>query len=290
MTKIIYPKRHFKSIFSYALFSETGNSKVEYMHLDLASFTSVRTFIRNFKSRDLPLHLLILNAGCFGEQCVTKDGFEMSFGVNYFGHFVLTKFLLDLLHSSVPSRIIVVSSEEHYNVKSIPYEKVRAPTTLTSSLEAYQVSKLATVIFAKELAKRLSPGVTVSSVNPGSVATNLYRKLPVILEKFLKQFTDTVEEGVRSILYCAISEEMNAVSGQYISSTCRIKYPNPVTKDPAAGETLWQNSEAWITDVFREEQKKDKVEERNTKVEEKVEEKQKKDEVEEMIEEKKRKS
>jgi len=177
------------------------------------------------------------------------------------------------LHSSIPSRIIVLSSEDHYNVKSIPYEKIRIPTTLTSAFEAYQVSKLASQIFATELSKRLSEGVSVLSVNPGFVATNLFRKLPALLDKLLKQFTDSVEEGVRPILYCAVSEEMNGVSGQYIASNCRPKNPNPLTQNQEARTTLWQNSEAWIKDAFLSpDPRKEVVAEKKGKLEEEVQE------------------
>jgi len=99
----------------------------------------------------------------------------------------------------------------------------------------------------------------VNSVNPGFVATNLFRKLPGVLEKVLKQFTDSVEEGVRPILYCAVGNEMKDVTGHYIGSTCRRKWPNQATQDSQAGITLWQMSEGWLGDVFREEKKSSEV-------------------------------
>jgi len=231
----------------------TGNNQVEVMELDLSSIQSVRTFASEFKSRGLALNILLLNAGVIADPELTKEGFEMTFGVNYLGHFMLTKLLLDVLHNSVPSRVIIVASEEHYNVKSIPYDKLRTPCTLTTALENYQISKLACIFFCLELSRRLEhSGVFVSSVSPKQVATNLFRRIPAFLEKLFIQFTNNVEEGVRPVLYCAVSEEMKAVSGHYITTTCKRKLPNPVCEDREMASTLWNMTEAWfVSEVMK---------------------------------------
>jgi len=227
----------------------SGNNQVEVMELDLASLQSVRTFVSEFKSRELALHIFLLNAGVLGELGLTKEGFEMAFGVNYLGHFMLTKLLLDVLHNSVPNRIIIVASEEHYNVKSIPFDKLRSPATITTALEAYQISKLASVLFCLALSKKLEhSGIFVTCVSPKSVPTNLFRSLPGLLEKVLKQFSTSIEEGVRPILYCAVSDEMKNVSGQYITTNSKRKLPNPICEDKELLEELWAMSEAWVTE------------------------------------------
>lgn len=225
----------------------TGNQKVEVMELDLSSFQSISEFAGQFKTRGLGLNLLILNAGVIADLGLTKEGFETTFGVNYLGHFLLTKLLLDVLHNSVPTRIVIVASEEHYNVKSIPYDKLQSPATIATALEAYQVSKLATILFSIELSRRLQySGIFVSSVAPKPVSTNLFRNLPGLVEKLLKQFTSSIEEGIRPILYCAVSEEMKNISGYYITTNCKRKLPNPVCEDKELSGTLWNMSEAWL--------------------------------------------
>jgi len=226
----------------------SGNQKVEVMELDLSSFQSIREFAGQFKTRGLGLNLLILNAGTIADLGLTNEGFEMTFGVNYLGHFLLTKLLLDVLHNSVPTRIVIVASEEHYNVKSIPYEKLHSPATIASALEAYQVSKLASILYCVELSRKLQySGIFVSSVTPKPVATNLFRRFPALLEKILKQFTNSIEEGIRPILYCAVSDEMKNVSGHYITTNCKRKHPNSICEDKEVCATLWNMTEAWLS-------------------------------------------
>uniref|UniRef100_A0A8C0UQT1 Retinol dehydrogenase 14 n=1 Tax=Cyanistes caeruleus TaxID=156563 RepID=A0A8C0UQT1_CYACU len=123
------------------------------------------------------LDVLINNAGIF--QCPymkTEDGFEMQFGVNHLGHFLLTNLLLGLLKNSAPSRIVVVSSKL-YKYGEINFEDLNSEISYNKSF-CYSRSKLANILFARELARRLEgTGVTVNSLHPGIVRTNLGRHL-----------------------------------------------------------------------------------------------------------------
>ena len=91
------------------------NITIEFMQLDLSSFKSIHNFVEQFKAKNLPLHYLICNAGVMNiAKGKTEEGFELHFGVNHLGHFLLTNLLLDILKSSAPAKIINVSSDAHY--------------------------------------------------------------------------------------------------------------------------------------------------------------------------------
>uniref|UniRef100_A0A8C5RT60 Retinol dehydrogenase 14 n=1 Tax=Laticauda laticaudata TaxID=8630 RepID=A0A8C5RT60_LATLA len=141
--------------------------------LDLASLSSVRSFCQQVLQEEPRLDVLINNAGIF--QCPymkTEDGFEMQFGVNHLGHFLLTNLLLGLLKSSVPSRIVVVSSKL-YKYGEINFDDLNSELSYNKSF-AYSRSKLGNILFTRELARRIqNSGVTVNVLHPGIVRTNL---------------------------------------------------------------------------------------------------------------------
>uniref|UniRef100_A0A663MLE1 Retinol dehydrogenase 14 n=1 Tax=Athene cunicularia TaxID=194338 RepID=A0A663MLE1_ATHCN len=117
----------------------------------------------------------------------TEDGFEMQFGVNHLGHFLLTNLLLGLLKNSAPSRIVVVSSKL-YKYGEINFEDLNSEISYNKSF-CYSRSKLANILFARELARRLEgTGVTVNSLHPGIVRTNLgrYVNIPLLAKPFTK--------------------------------------------------------------------------------------------------------
>lgn len=130
-------------------------------------------FSLRFHKRENNLHILINNAGVMAcPRMLTKDGFEMQIGVNHLGHFLLTNLLLDLLKNSAPSRIVVISSSGHKftNIKTDDLNSEKS----YHKFKAYSQSKLANVLFANELARRLKDtGVTVNSLHPGVVQTGI---------------------------------------------------------------------------------------------------------------------
>ncbi|NJL91248.1 MAG: SDR family NAD(P)-dependent oxidoreductase, partial [Coleofasciculaceae cyanobacterium SM2_1_6] len=93
------------------LHQATGNPNIEYLPLNLTSLESVRQCVQIFNSRNLPLHILVNNAGIFHHRGTTQEGFELIWGTNYLGHFLLTYLLLEKLQASTPSRIVMVSSD-----------------------------------------------------------------------------------------------------------------------------------------------------------------------------------
>lgn len=151
---------------------KTKNENIKVMHLDLASFKSIRSFAQKILKDESRLDILINNASVMGiERCLTEDGLEMQMGVNHFGHFLLTLLLIDRLKKSTPSRIVTVSNWGHtfvrFNKNDINGEKSY------NRFHAYLHSKLANVLFTVELANRLTgSGITATSLNPGVFHTH----------------------------------------------------------------------------------------------------------------------
>lgn len=223
---------------------EAGHSRVEFLPLDLASFRSVRNAADTFLARELPLHILINNAGEAGWTGRTEDNFQMTFGVNYLGHYLLTRLLLERMQASAPARIVHVSSDMHYRAKGIDWKKVRKPSRLPGIGE-YAVSKLGNVLFNVALAQKLDRAkVTTYAAHPGAVATDIYRRVPRPIRQLMVSSMLTPEEGARTQLRCAIDPTLSGESGLYYANE-RTKTPTPLTRNGLVTE-LWARSEAWV--------------------------------------------
>ena len=216
----------------------------DYLQLDLGDFDSVRQCAKEFLARDEPLHVLINNAGVAGQRGLTQSGFELAFGTNHVGHFLLTNLLLDKLKESAPARIVNVSSVGHYSATGIDYEAVRKPTKTVTGLREYGVSKLANVLHAQELARRLEgTGVTTYSLHPGAIASNVWRRVPWPIDAVMKLFMKSNEEGAQTSIYCATSPEVANDSGKYYDD-CKEKEPSS-RATPELGAELWAKSAEW---------------------------------------------
>jgi NAD(P)-dependent dehydrogenase (short-subunit alcohol dehydrogenase family) len=217
----------------------------EFLPLDLADLSSVRTSAEQFLARDEPLHVLVNNAGVAGQRGRTADGFELAFGVNHLGHFLLTTLLLDRLQESGPARIVNLSSDSHFQAKGIDYDALRRPTRGVTGMSEYAVSKLANVLFTQELARRLdSTGVTAYALHPGVIASDIWRRVPFPFDRLMKIFMKSTEEGAQTSLYCATAPELADVSGRYYDS-CRER-PASAVATPALAAELWSRSEQWV--------------------------------------------
>ena len=224
----------------------TGNAKVECLALDLGDFASVRACAAAFLARDLPLHLLVNNAGLAGSAGLTKSGFELAFGTNHLGHFLLTQLLLDRLKASAPARIVTVASRAHTRVSGINFDDVCQRTKGKAALPEYGVSKLANVLFSAELGRRLAgSGVTTYALHPGVVATDVWRELPQPFRAIAKLFMISAEEGAATTIYCATSPEVAAQTGLYYDK-CLVKTPSKAGQDAALAAELWRRSETWV--------------------------------------------
>ncbi|XP_042246748.1 LOW QUALITY PROTEIN: retinol dehydrogenase 14b [Thunnus maccoyii] len=220
-------------------------------HLDLASLRSVRKFCEEIKEEESKIDVLINNAGIY--QCPytkTEDGFEMQLGVNHLGHFLLTHLLLDLLKTSAPSRIVVVSSKL-YKYGHINFDDLNSENNYDKAF-CYSQSKLANLLFTLELARQLEgTGVTVNALTPGIVRTRLGRHVEIpFLAKPLFNLASMVFfksplEGAQTPLYLTCSPEVEGVSGKCFAN-CEEEELMPIATDDQAAKKLWDISRRMV--------------------------------------------
>ncbi len=224
--------------------ASSGNDAVFFLPLDLADLDSVRACAAAFLARNEPLHVLVNNAGVAGRRGLTKQGFELMFGVNHLGHFALTAGLLGCLKDSAPSRVVTVASDAHYSAPGIDFEAVRRPARGLTGLREYAVSKLANVLFSAELARRTAgTGVTAYALHPGVVASDIWRRVPWPVRPLMTRRMLTVEQGAATSLYCATSPEVAASTGLFYDRCAERAAAAAAT--PELGGLLWTRSEAW---------------------------------------------
>ncbi len=225
--------------------AETGNDAVSFHALDLSSLAKVKASAEAYLATDKPIDVLVNNAGVAGWQGTTEDGFEVHFGVNHLGHFLLTNLLLDRVKSSAPARIVHVASQAHQRATPIDYDAIQTKTKTVTGFPEYQVSKLANVLFSAELARRLE-GTNVNSyaLHPGVVASDVWRKVPAPFRWIMKKFMISNEDGAKTTLHCATSDTVANETGLYYDE-CKPKKVNAIATDAAAKE-LWERSEGFV--------------------------------------------
>ena len=227
-----------------ALRASTGSSSVFVLPLDLADLDSVRSCAASFLALDEPLNVLVNNAGVAGVHGLTRQGFELMFGVNHLGHFLLTSLLLDRLVASGPARVVTVASDAHYSARGIVWADLRRRARHLTGLPEYAVSKLCNVLFSQELARRTSgTGVTTYALHPGVVASDIWRRVPWPVRPLVTRRLLPVAEGAKTSLYCATSPDVAAASGLFYDK-CAERAASPVAT-PSLGGELWRRSEEW---------------------------------------------
>ncbi|XP_037837446.1 dehydrogenase/reductase SDR family member 13-like isoform X2 [Kryptolebias marmoratus] len=230
---------------------ESGSNQVVFMQLDLGSLKSVRSFAETFLKSEPRLDILINNAGVLMHGR-TEDGFELMFGVNHLGHFLLTNLLLERLKECGPSRIVNVSSLAQ-NFGKIDFnclnshKALRLGTSFTQMFQIYSDSKLCNVLFTYELAKRLQgTNVTCYSLHPGSIKTEVLKDINPFVQMLLTPissfFIKNTTQGCQTTLHCALQKGIEHLSGRYFSN-CTVKEVRAKAKDDAAPKKLWEMSE-----------------------------------------------
>ncbi|XP_022361141.1 retinol dehydrogenase 12 [Enhydra lutris kenyoni] len=223
--------------------ADTKNSQVLVRKLDLSDTKSIRAFAEGFLAEEKQLHILINNAGVM--MCPyskTADGFETHLGVNHLGHFLLTHLLLERLKASTPARVVNLSSVVHHAGK-IHFHDLQSEKHYSRGL-AYCHSKLANVLFTRELARRLQgTGVTTYAVHPGIVSSELVRHsfLLCLLWRLFSPFIKSPWEGAQTSLHCALAEGLEPLSGKYFSD-CKKAWVSPKSRDNKTAERLWNVS------------------------------------------------
>ncbi|KAL5459921.1 hypothetical protein EMCRGX_G033313 [Ephydatia muelleri] len=224
---------------------------VEYMSLDLASLQATREFAAAFKERHLPLHILVNNAGiAFVPFAKTADGYEMQYQVNYLGHFLLTLELLPVIMETARShgdvRIVNVSSAAH-KWGTLNPSNMNGEASY-SRWSFYGNSKLYIIMSSYALQRRLiGAGVTVSSVHPGSVGTEVGRgisdsKLLSWTWFALSHFNKSPERGAFSSINCAANPSLNSRQAFYYDSGGNQVEPSNMARDESLQEQLWEIS------------------------------------------------
>ena len=168
----------------------------------------------------------------------------MQFGVNHLAHFLLTDLLLDVLKASTPARVVTVSSTLHKK-GALDFESFKGVAKYNSQ-KAYGQSKLANVLFAVELAKRLEgTGVTSNVLHPGGVDTDIVRDLPWLVRKIIGMVFISPEEGAKTTIMLASDPALTEVTGKYYDQ-CQEAQVSSLADDATLREKLWQESEALV--------------------------------------------
>jgi retinol dehydrogenase-12 len=222
-----------------------GDARAEFLRLDLGDLDSVRGAAEAFLAKDVPLSLLVNNAGLAGAHGITKSGFELAFGTNHVGHYLLTRLLLPALERAPEARVVTVASEGHYRAPGIDWDAIRKPTRTTTAFPEYCASKLANVLFAKELVRRAPSSVLSYSLHPGAVASDVWREVPWGLRHVLKLFMLSNEDGAKTTLHCALSDDVKSKSGAYFDHS-KEKKASQLALDETLARDLWERSAEWV--------------------------------------------
>jgi len=245
----------------------TNNSHVEVMRLDLGSWASVREFAKEFLAKNLPINILLLNAGIMAVPFARVEGYESQFATNHLSHFLLSLLLLPALKAGKPSRLVAVSSIAHrrsgvrfddINFEKEPYEK----------WVAYGQSKCANVLFVMEFQKHYSShGISAFAVHPGGIATGLQSSLTkeemIALGWFDAEgkpnpLFKTIEQGASTSMWASLSADLEGKGGIYLENCEEGKSPDPAVpyagwwdnaRDPEAAAKLWTLSEKAVNET-----------------------------------------
>jgi len=221
--------------------------KLELMLCDLEDYESIRSFASKVKVKYDRLDILVNNAGFIAlDRQETKEGLEKQFGINHIGHFLLTHELLEIMGEG--SRIVNVASGAHKTGK-IHFDDINL-TKGFNVIKAYSQSKLANVLFTRELARRLKDkGITVNCCHPGAVATNMGVSRDTGFGKtitgLLRPFFLTPAEGARTAIFLATDESVKDITGQYFYK-CKIAGSSRRSKDPELAKSLYELSEQLV--------------------------------------------
>jgi NAD(P)-dependent dehydrogenase (short-subunit alcohol dehydrogenase family) len=224
-----------------------GGGGAELLAIDLASLAAVRAGAAAFLARHDRLHVLVNNAGLFSMTRETSaDGYELTFAVNQLAPFLLTRLLLPCLEAGAPARIVNVSSAAHRRAR-MHWDSLVETGGGYNGRVAYAQSKLANILFTRELARRLDPArCTANAVHPGVVATEIVRTAPLPVRWLFRIFGLTPAQGAEGPVRLASSPELAGVTGRYFDRT-REAVPSAAARDDASARRLWDLCERLTT-------------------------------------------
>jgi retinol dehydrogenase-12 len=227
-----------------------SKSRTDLFVADLSSLAEVRRVAKEYTGKHDRLDVLINNAGAINmDREVTADGFERTFATNHLAYFLITEQLLDVIKKSAPARIINVASEAHRSAK-LDFDDLMQKKRSYAGFNAYCNSKLANILFTKELSKRLEgANVTVNALHPGVIASGFGRNnkgvFGFIMRNLAGPFLGSEESGARTSVYLASSPEVEGKTGLYWKS-CKENEPTKDARDAAMATRLWKVSEELI--------------------------------------------
>ena len=212
---------------------------------DLASLKNIKESALEFISLDIPLHVLLNNAGLINNnRKETVDGLEEVFSINHLAYFYLTHLLLDKLKEGATSRIINVSSGAHAFVKGFNFDDVNSLKEY-KPFKVYGYSKLANILFTKKLSQVLeNENITVNCLHPGVVGTGFGQNNGIfskILFNLSKPFMRSSEKGAETSIYLCSSPDVSDVSGQYFYN-CKIAKTTSWANKQEDADRLWDLS------------------------------------------------
>ena len=227
--------------------------------LDLGSFASIHAASEQLLSQFPQIHVLINNAGVYlSERQLTEDGIEMTFGINHLGHFLLTNLLIERLRASAPARVVNVSSVGHRFTRSMNFDDLQSEKHYAIQ-EAYTRSKLANVLFTRELAKReVRTGVSAYAVHPGNIRSGFGQDgdatgFMSFGLKMIRPFIAGPKLGAAASVYTAVAPGIESKSGGYFQRSPVGGYrsvheskPSKAARDSEAARRLWDISEQLI--------------------------------------------
>jgi NAD(P)-dependent dehydrogenase (short-subunit alcohol dehydrogenase family) len=238
-------------LISEQLQTKSGN-QVDWIAADLSTMNGIESTARTFQEQHSNLHVLINNAGAFfNHRIITEDGFEKTFALNYLNYFYLTHLLMNMIQESSPARIVNVSSMAHSGMRSFDFDNLQGDKHYFMGWDAYSRSKLCNLYFTYELSRKLSStDITVNALHPGYIATGFASNngpiFRIITSVGAKLFAMKPESGAKTIIYLAISPEIEGVSGKYFRNSIAIR-SSPLSYDTTIASKLWQTSLKMIT-------------------------------------------
>jgi len=214
--------------------------RAELLEIDMASFASVRRAAERFLGSHTRLDVLVNNAGvAVRERRLTADGHELTWQTNFLGGFLLTKLLLPALKSAVRPRVVNVSSQAHRSAR-MDWDNLELERDY-GGFKAYANTKLAQVLFTRELARR-EPGIAVNAVHPGAIATGIWRAAPKFAQWILGLVLPPPEKGARPVVRLASSPDLDGITGRYFNKL-REANPAPAATNDADAARLWEIAE-----------------------------------------------
>jgi WW domain-containing oxidoreductase len=224
------------------------SGKLTALACELESQDSIRACARSVEGLGRPLDLCIANAGIMAlPKRELVNGIEKQFATNHLGHFLLISLLRPRIEGADGARVVIVSSAAHLQAPAvgIAFDDLGAERSY-GAWRAYGQSKLANVLFAKSLARRLGPSRTANALHPGVIGTNLGRNmnplLGTVMGLVMRPFGKSIPQGAATTCYVATRPELVGVTGQYFSD-CAVKEPSRLAQDDALAERLWEVSE-----------------------------------------------